>query len=144
MIKRKKNWGSILAKEIDKAARAEFQYGEHDCCVWTTSVIDALLGTAISKLFRGTYITKFGALRQIKEYGGDLEGAAKRIASEFGGEEIDPAFIQRGDCGLLHVQDEDGQTLPALGICIGSYLAVVARKGLVQIPIDKVEKAWRV
>jgi len=141
---RKKNWERLLGEEFQRTQTMSFVWGENDCCLFALRVIDSIVGSEIQSIFYHKYKTKRGAIRRIVQYGKTLEGAANRIAQEFGGEEIPPGFAQRGDCVMAEVTDTEGELAPALGICYGIGAYFVSQTGLISIPRKAFLKAWRV
>ena len=89
--------------------------------------------------FRGTYRSRAGAYRALKDYAGTLEDVADAIAADLGMRAITAAQAGRGDLALVETDLGD-----ALAIHCGALLFTTAGDGLAQLPIFHARRHWAV
>lgn len=131
MMPRKEGWENILDAEIEKARALTFEWGRNDCVTWAANVVLALTGADLITDLRGTYATKQGAYRLIRETGGTLAGCVDARLPR-----IPIAFAGRGDVVLWE---------NSLGICTGiNSFFLTDTAGLSPIKTLKCGAAWRV
>ena len=87
--------------------------------------------------FRG-YTTREEAEEIIAEYG-SVEELAAAVCERHGFVEVNPRKAQRGDVAIF---DNGGN--PALGVCVGSIVAIAGRGGLLMHSLTGCRRAWRV
>lgn len=128
------DWQVRYDEVVAKCRNTPFQWGQHDCCLWAATVVEAITGTDPAAAYRGTYDTAAGAMKVIKELGGIAE-----IPTPWLGEPIAPQFANVGDIILVY-QDRE-----SLAVCNGKNTLVVAPEGLYSIPTlsSFCKKAWR-
>lgn len=133
---KKENWPELLAQEIRKAKKKEFIWGEFDCTIWVADMIKTLKGIDFAKDFRGTYSTKAGAYKVIKEHGCEN---VEQLATTYLGKPRRINKARRGDV----VSDEfNGEYI--LGICMGKYSWFLNETvGLVSEKTINCRKSWR-
>lgn len=127
------DWPARLGAEIERARERPFCWGEHDCALWTASVVAAITGVDYAAEWRGKYASELGAIKHLLRGG---HQSVDSLATNTLGEPIAPLLAQRGDVMLF-----DG----ALGVCIGTAGAFVTlEEGLTFVPLAQCVKAWRV
>ena len=137
-------WPERLARCIEAARRRRFQWGEHDCCLWTATVVQILTGCDIGKSFRGTYGTSEEASERIRRDGVEGIGALlSSIASQWGFPEIAPPLAQRGDVVLCDTAGRAGWPV-SCGVCVGSVVLSTGREGLMALPLSSGLRAWSI
>lgn len=126
------DWPVRLDAEIEAARPRVFQWGEHDCLMFTARVVQALTGVDHAAAWRGKYETELGAARILKRlrYADTAAAATDKL-----GPAIAVLLAQRGD-----VVTFDG----ALGICSGAHGVFVTPEGLTFVPLPQCVAAWRV
>ena len=134
----------LFAERLSAAVKARrgrsFQWGSHDCCTFACDVIRDAGGVDYAAPFRGRYTTALGAARALRRFaGGGLETAAEKITQDNGLEEVPPLMAQRGDFVLIDVAEG-----PALGVCLGEFLAAAGPDGAATFPLKRARRAWRV
>lgn len=147
-MQRKAGWEERFAAYLAEAQRTPFAWGRHDCLLFASSDIQALLGYDPAAQWRGEYADEIEALRFLRRYLGsdaDLSRAiglaAERIASEIGAKEQHRAFVKRGDVAL--VRGEMHETLAVVDDS-ARRLAAVTPKGLIRLPLTAGLKFWAV
>ena len=146
MIKRKENWQECLNKTVEAARVRSFSWGEHDCCVFSASCVEAITGIDHMASFHGAYNDEESAKNTLKTKGAKT---LFRTLQKFFGASVHPAFAQRGD---LVYRREGG--IPAVGVCLGEFSAFVGvneatdgtieADGLVMVKTVSCIKAFRV
>lgn len=128
------DWPTALYELIEEYRFKEFQWGEHDCCLFAADCCIAVCGTDPAASYRGKYTTEIGAKRALKQQHGSIEGAFDACFAR-----VDANLAQRGDVVLF-----DGDLGPTAGIQ-GPEAVVwsVGLNGLATIRPD-VKVAWRV
>jgi hypothetical protein len=151
-IERYPDWPERLAAVLAQHQRTPFVWGEHDCCLFAASVVQALTGVDPAAGWRGTYSTEEQAQALIEEAGGLLALAT----SALGAPRNNPQLVQRGDvvCAAIYPEvapDElalaDG-VLPEpkwlLGVATGAGWCAPSKRGLVHRRLDDVVAVWAV
>ena len=143
MIARRIDWEQRLIAYLHSVRKLPLVYGQHDCCLHTCAVIEALTGVDVATPFRGRYNCRLSALKVMREVTGSstLRGLADFIARQH---EIpqheDPILAARGDPVLYRY---DGQE-PLLAIAYGSIVLAVGTNGLYRVPLHSAVAAWRI
>lgn len=136
-IVRYQNWEETLSLYIDRVAEDRFEWGKHDCVLFTASCIKAMTGHDPAEAMRGTYSTARGAAEALRQHGA---GTLLKTVKATLGEPISPHFAQRGDVVM-----QDARTA---GICVGRYSYFVGREQdqerLVPIPTSACRYAFRI
>jgi len=134
---RRHDWQARLDAVLRAAETRPFAWGRHDCALFACDCIAAMTGEDPAARFRGRYRTARGAYGALRRIGGARDPGA--LATKLLGAAVSPAFARRGD--LAEVETDGG---PALGIALGSVVALVAFEGLVRVGVDRARRAWRV
>ena len=148
----------ILAKPYDcierlnaaLAARKDrpFEWGRNDCGLFACDLLQAVSGIDFAAPFRGKYKSARGAARVLKRFAGlpasakataGLEAAVEKIAEARNREEVKPLMAQRGDLVLLDMPEG-----PALGVCLGAWVAAAGETGMVRVELREARRAWRI
>jgi hypothetical protein len=137
MTARVSDWEARLADAVAAAAARPFAWGVHDCLTWVAEVRCALTGADGAQAWRGSYHTRFGAMRALHLRGFETLEAA--ISSVLGPPLTGVLLAMRGDVVTLR-----GDRFDAAGICIGADAVFVAEAGLLPVPLDRCALAWRV
>ena len=137
------DWQSKLSVFMDEHEDGIFGYGRLDCCIFVCDAIQVMTGIDVAGKYRGTYLTRFGALQSIEgQTGGkSIRHAVKDVTDAFGMRNRPITEAQRGDVvSILRPRDI------SLGIVdlSGERIAVVSIKGLLRIPIATANSSWQV
>lgn len=119
---------------IDSRRDRPFAWGSHDCALFAADWVESVTGSDPADGIRGRYQTALGAGRVIKR-----EGGLEAIANSRLGERVEPKLAQRGDVVLL-----EGSHGPTLGVCLGVDAAAPGEDGLMLVPMNRAQAAWRV
>ncbi len=135
-VMRIETWDIVLAREIAAAEHLTFQWGHHDCAVWTFDVIAKLQGReSLADQWRGAYSSRVGASRTMRLLGwsslADAAGKLLGVVSQ------PAAFAARGSLVLI----QNGK-IQALGVCIGNSSAFLAPAGLEIRPTEACSYSW--
>lgn len=110
-------WPERMAEAIAAAEEKPFEWGAHDCAVFTASVVEAMTGEDPMGDLRGAYTDAESAKDAIQAAGhADLF----HLLKDRFGDPVPRALAGRGDIAIA--AGEDG---PALGIVEGSKVAFV-------------------
>jgi len=132
MRERREDWAERLFALIEARRETPFRWATHDCCSFAAAAVETMTGTnPIADL---EWHDEVSALRLLKDHGG-----IEALASERLGEQITPAFAQRGDVVLHTLTGRE-----ALGVCIGDRFAAVGDAGVQLVPMSHAVRAWRV
>ena len=146
MRTRYENWQQCLNKSVEAARERPFSWGEHDCCCFAATVVEAMTGEDPMADLRGTYADEQGAKLALKER---ANGTLYRTLQKRFGQPITPAWARRGD--LVYANGAQG---PSVGVCLGEQSAFVGihqtqdgdvvGEGIVLTPTLQCLKAFRV
>ena len=100
---KKVNWQQEVAKLIDEGATTPFEWGTNDCCLFASDVAKIQTGIDMASVYRGTYDTKFSALRRVIKNHGSFEAI---FDEHF--ERVPNAMAQRGDIVMTSVDKTMG------------------------------------
>lgn len=131
---RRDDWPERLFALIDARRDTPFGWGLHDCCTFAADAVREMTGADPIADLRGQWDDEVSALRLLKDHGG-----IEVLASERLGEQIAPAFAQRGDVVLHTLTGRE-----ALGVCVGDRFAAVGDVGVELVPMSHAVRAWRV
>jgi len=134
---RLEGWEDRLAAVVEAARTRPYQLGEHDCFRFACAVIEALTGVNRWGEFAGRYTTRRECLALLATHGHNFTEAGTWF---FGGEPVGWRLARRGD--VLEYRDAVGEA--HLVVCLGERAAGLMEAGLVFVPIDDCEHAWRV
>ena len=147
MITRKSDWPELLAKGVAEASHRSFEFGAHDCCMFTSSLVLAFSGTDLAAKLRG-YKSRAGAIKTLKEKGsGTLLRTMGKVMADHGCQRATHVgLLKRGHVCMAKVSmpesvDESGVEEWAVGVCLGET-AVFASDGVIQIPMKEVRRGW--
>ncbi len=127
-------WHEALDAHIATRASTPFTWGLHDCCVFAADWVAAVRGTDPMADLRGL-ASALDARRALDAAGGILAAVVARM-----GQPVPGAFAQVGDVALVR----HGEGRLSMGICLGAYVTAPGERGLLMVPIDDAEAAWRV
>lgn len=133
---RRPDWEARLSVLITNWQHAPFAWGERDCAQLALAVLKAVSARDWAQLSVQPYKTARGAralLRQLEvadmaELAGKLLGPALAIS-----------FARRGD--LISCHSPFG---PALGVCLGTHVALCGPQGLIFKPLHDAFSCWRI
>lgn len=129
---RREDWPERLFALIEARRSTPFEWAVHDCCSFAAAAVEAMTGAnPIADL---EWHDELSALRLLKDHGGIEALAAERL-----GEQVAPAFAQRGDVVLHTLTGRE-----ALGVCVGDRFAAVGDVGVQLVPMSHAVTAWRV
>ncbi|WP_337267053.1 DUF6950 family protein [Oryzifoliimicrobium ureilyticus] len=139
-IVRINGWYERLHDYVERVRRQPFQYGTHDCGLFTAGAIEAMTGFDPAQGLRGRYKTFKGGLKLLKKLG--WSSHADMAATLFS-EEVHPSHAQLGDIAAIEV---DGDTGIALGVVSGAHILVVQpdKAGVGIVDLLRASRAWRV
>ncbi|WP_299494959.1 hypothetical protein [uncultured Shewanella sp.] len=125
---------------IDSNRHREFNWGEHDCCLFIADWIMARGDRAdlgdIGADYRGQYTNALGAMRAIKAAGfTDLTALFDALL----GPHVPPLLCRRGDVVLI--KPELTQEI-ALGIAGGDGVWALSQNGVVSLPANSIQYGW--
>lgn len=110
-------WESRLNDFIESRYNTPFQWGFHDCALFSYDAVKEITGIDLAFFFRGKYSDKQSAYELVKKHsGGGLDKTVENLAKQFGLEEIKASFAGRGDLALCNVPTAINEELPTLGI----------------------------
>ena len=130
---RRHDWAERMFAEIDAHANKEFDWGKNDCCLFAARVVDAMCDTKYEAALSQHYYDEETALVYIKESSGIAEAVSTYIGEPKEGRP------KRGNVVLIHFNNRD-----ALGICVGSSIAVQTTNGVSYAPRNTVLKVWSI
>ncbi|WP_299001798.1 hypothetical protein [uncultured Shewanella sp.] len=148
-----------LTAFIDEHRHRDFNWGDHDCCLFIADWILARGDRAdlgdIGADYRGQYTNALGAMRAVKTAGFDDLTA---LFDALLGPHVPPLLCRRGDVVLikpdftqelhtqgpqntqeLHTQDPQKS---ALGIAGGDGVWGLSQKGVVSLPASSIQYGW--
>lgn len=132
---RREDWPERLFALIEARRDTPFEWSAHDCCTFAADAVHEMTGVDPIADLRGKWDDEVSALRLLKKHGG-----IEALASERLGEQVAPAFAQRGDVVLHTLTGRE-----ALGVCVGDRFAAVADTvGVELVPMSAAVRAWRV
>lgn len=137
-IIRHQDWEDRLRTYLDRVKEDKFEWGTHDCALFSADCVNAMTGVDPAEVFRGTYDTARGAAEALRTHGG---GTLLRTMRQWFGEALESVHqAQRGDLVML-----DRFTV---GVCAGRYSWFVGREqgqeGLTIHPTASCRHAFRV
>jgi len=130
---RRDDWVEQMWTTIEAAAQTPFAWGQHDCCLFAASVVDAMTDSAHVADLQTRYTDEATALAFIADEGG-LESAVSGYLGE-----AKTGRPQRGD--VVMFEGEQGDTI---GVCTGRDLVAAGPDGLVIVPKNATVKFWSI
>lgn len=110
-----------------------FAWGSQDCCMFAADAVAVQTGRDPAADARRAYTTARTGAMLLQQLGG-LEAVGARA-----GPAIGPLNAGAGDIGLVHYNDRR-----TLAVCMGPAWLAPGARGLVVLPLDAAERAWRV
>lgn len=118
-------WDGRLYALLERKRFREFEWGEHDCCIFAAAAVAAVSGQQIS--LPGPYMSARQALRVVRALG----GLPSAVTAALGSELVPASHAQRGDIVLLRQpRSFDGH---ALAVCFGEFAYAPGEDCLVAI-----------
>ena len=157
-LTRTQGWEQRLVAYLEAARRKPYVLGEHDCLRVALGSVEALTGKDLWPLFAGKYATRLQSLRLLAdrsrwaEFSGQpLSVEAAEAAVAQAGSPFDAAFnllfgteltgIKRASRGDV-CKYSDGEE--HLGVCTGSFVAVLTSKRMAFVPLLSCRACWRI
>jgi hypothetical protein len=143
-LKKHPQWVGRFIAAVDRRKNDEFDWQSHNCLSFSAELFQAVTGKSAEKLFpKADCSTKRRAYAQMRKFqDGGMEKVGEKVAAHFGLTEVPPLTAQRGD---LVVVDWDGEVAAGTVDLNGREVIVITpTKGLANIPIKHVVRAWRV
>lgn len=128
---RKDNWPLLFSEYLKEKYNSPFRWGVNDCLSFVAGAIQVITGEDLYKKYKG-YKTEEGALAKMN--GKTVENI---IAENFGGGHRNILQAKRGDIVLVKMPE----FMAGIVDDSGQRIALVSKKGLIRIPL---EKAWRI
>lgn len=133
------HWPRLLVEAVNEKQNEDFEYGKHDCCIFTCDIVSSYTDVDLAENFRG-YKGPANVARLFKKYGGDVRGIAEAVTKEYGLVENELPLTQKGDVVLVF---NNGNYL--LGVMYnGGRVACAAHKGVALLPFEEAVASWRV
>ncbi len=139
------DWRSHLAAHIEANRQRPFDWGTHDCALWSTGARSVARGVSDhGDAYRGTYSSALGAARRLRELDGvrsvveladRLFGPRHNVAMAKAGD------VVAGDLSRMGLGEEGAEGL-SLGICFGHLSYFAGHDGLVEIPTLELEHCY--
>lgn len=130
---RRIDWVGRLWETVDLYMGREFEWGKHDCCLFSARCVDAVNGTLLTETLLAAYTDQATGQAFIDRHG-NLESAVSSIL----GPPQRMAMTTRGQVALLSTRAGDG-----LGVCVGSRVAVASPgAGVAFYPYRLIVKSW--
>jgi len=139
---KKENWHVEFNQLLKKCRNKLFRTGVYDCALFMSDAVLIMTDKDPAETFRGNYTTDEQANALLEDYaGGGLLEAWQKFASENGHEEISPNFAQRGD--VVYWENDKGHLMGVVSLSGRTFLTAT-NKGMLEVPISKASKAWRI
>ena len=142
--RRRPGWELRLLEVVADHSRRPFAWGGvgggSDCHMMAMDAVVAVTGADPYADERGRYSTRRGALRRFRARGFGWLGEAYAAVLD----EIPPAHAQRGDIGLVLVDDGKGGTVEAAVVMLPPHAHGKSETGAVRVPVSAVTRAFRV
>jgi len=130
------DWDKRLAAYIEEVRYIPFERGVHDCFIFAVKCEEEISGvTRFPELYKAKYHNLFGANKAFLKngYRGMFDCIDRRCM------EIDVNMMQRGDWAAV-----DSPEGLAIGVCVGSKIAVVGENGLIFLNNTEAKAAWSI
>lgn len=132
---RLENWPYLLNEAIHEARNKPFKWGEHDCALFSASIVKVITGIDFSEDWKGTYDSPESLESEMKKRG--FYSLTQLVDHYL--DRVDMLEAMKGDVVMSLMRGNQ-----TLGICVGNAAAFVSDSGLVFHPIDSCFIAWRV
>ena len=131
---RREGWELRLDDFIKSRQNERFQWGSHDCALFSCDAIWEITAIDVAYYFRDKYTTKDEAYQLLNQFaGGGLLETVQKLSAEFDFDEIEMEFAGRGDWVLCNVPTVINEELPTLGIIGMSGMVHIAGTRQLQI-----------
>lgn len=117
-MRRIEGWEGRLETYLKGAAHKKFEWGAHDCVLFTMDWFLSLTNVDIIPDIRGKYSTEEEALALIESFGGLIQATSARIPTRPAG------FEKRGDLALCEVDGKE-------------TMGIVASRGFIFFVLDR-------
>lgn len=138
-------WYAALDAHVHARADMPFAWASNDCCTFADDWVQLVRGADPMADLRALYLALAArsgqvgaalyAARALREAGGLLALVVARMGAPLAG-----TLAQVGDVALVR----DGAGRSSMGICLGAHVAAPGVAGLLMVPINQAEAAWRV
>jgi len=117
-----------------------FDWATNNCCLFASGAIEAMTGTNPAEEYR-SFEGKTDALRTLEKISsGDIGELADKFLMR---KQSNPKMLRRGDIALVDIDAVDNDSgSQAIGVVIGSYVAVLGTDGIANYPISRVLRGW--
>lgn len=136
-LDRHPDWETRLVDIYQCHVQQTAEWGKTDCILTVGEAIRAVIGYSPFQKFFGLYSTELGAAKTMRNDG--CENVNDIFAKYLGLTEVNRFNARRGDVAVTMIQDQ----LHA-GYIVNEGLTVRQPNGMVTIPLDKIEKAYRI
>lgn len=138
MIERLPTWRADLNAHIEANRNRPFEWGQHDCGLWSASCRIVTHGDDVASDLRGRYKSAVGAVKSLRRAG--FSGGPEDVAKARVGASRPAAFGKAGDMVAadlveLGLAGDERQIGLSLGICNGPVCYFVGENGLIEIPL---------
>ncbi len=137
-IVRLTDWRQRLDDYLDRICRLPFEYGTHDCGLFSAGAVEAMTGFDPATEFRGRYSTHAGITRILRKMG--FDDHVGYVCSLFA-----PIHVSQADIGDLAAVDTGADGL-AIGLVSGSRILapMPGSRGLGSVSLMSAIQAFRV
>ena len=136
-LDRHPDWENRLVEIQQLHAYQTAEWGKTDCILTVGESIRAVIGYDPLHQFFGKYTTELAAAKLMRKHG--CENVKDVFANFLGLTEVNRFQARRGDVGVTLIQDQ----LHA-GYIVNDGLNVRQPNGMITIPLDKIETAYRI
>jgi hypothetical protein len=129
---RRHDWASKLYEHIAANSSCQFSWGKNDCCLFVARAVDVICDTEHATSLASRYHDEVTAQEYIAQSGG-----IAAAVDTFIGPHKTEGRPMRGDVALIKHNN-----LEALGICVGSDIAVKTTDGISYVSHSSVIVYW--
>lgn len=129
-----------LYKYLESIRQEPYVLGKHDCLTFTNKAWEILYDRGWAADVLGKYLTKSGKLKTVKTLQKELNIVTycDLVDARLNRHEYMPDFGM-----LVGVEPDDTAVFNvALGICVGTTVAVVGNEGLIYVPVQDAKICW--
>lgn len=129
---RKENWAMLLSDYLKSRKAMPFIWGENDCLMFAAKAVEAITGES---LYAGypVYATEAEAVSILENHG----GVVGIISKSLGGGGRNVLTAKRGDVAIVKMPEITAGIVDDSGRSV----ALIAKEGLIRVPLSK---AWRI
>jgi len=131
------DWPEKMHDVIRAAKRIEFEWGKHDCLLFSMDCVEAMTGVDHVKKLRGKYETEIGVLRAFRKI--ENVRTLPELIDKYFGDRVEATGARRGDLVLASVD-----SVEALGIVAGRNAIFLCKTGIRTVPLKECSCTWRV